>query len=147
MGGGRRKAVVELLEATAERGDIQTAVACLACLGETLLALLYYPPPTTATATEHTADDSPTGEDGVNGTVGQGTEGSEVTWLKQHRTVRWELAYVDLLQRLQLWHLATRVIKHSASPSVRQQNQRETIVYISCATPGEYCLLPGYCPR
>lgn len=44
----------------------------------------------------------------------------------------WLLAYVDMLQRLQLWNEATEIMKLSWIQSIRELNDRSTIVHTNC---------------
>lgn len=45
---------------------------------------------------------------------------------------QWLMSYIDLLGRLQLWSVATQIIKLSSLPTVRRLNQASTHVYTVC---------------
>lgn len=63
---------------------------------------------------------------------------------------QWLMSYIDLLGRLQLWSVATQIIKLSSLPTVRRLNKASTHVYTVCgrcskALPVNKC--GWYCER
>jgi len=56
----------------------------------------------------------------------------------------WFLEYIDILYRLQLWNIATNVIRHSIAPGIRSMNQNSTIINILCGNCNKN--IPPDCP-
>ncbi|XP_066945306.1 GATOR2 complex protein WDR24 isoform X1 [Macrobrachium rosenbergii] len=53
--------------------------------------------------------------------------------LDENQVEHWFLAYIELLQRFQLWNVASQVIQLAAGlPSVWQQNQQSTSITLQC---------------
>ncbi|XP_078375703.1 GATOR2 complex protein WDR24-like [Oculina patagonica] len=61
---------------------------------------------------------------------------------------QWLMSYIDLLGRLQLWSVATQIIKLSSLPAVSSLNQASTTVYTSCGRCSKPLTKSGwYCER
>lgn len=61
---------------------------------------------------------------------------------------QWLMSYIDLLGRLQLWSVATQIIKLSSLPAVSSLNQASTTVYTMCGRCSKPLTKSGwYCER